>query len=410
MSIQIEPLLPDYTNPSLRAKAEQIIALSGKFENALHPIAFGRILELIIPMNIYYTNLIENVDTNPIDIHNAILSKEQLSDSSYRDRISDSEILIDLEKSLLKSIVLESEKKAYLSFDFIQKLHEQFFENVPSEKRFVLSTQDEPIKIEPGKFREMGAKVHKHVAPVPEDIPSLMLHFQNMYGTTRFHSKIERLMNIAAQHHRLLYIHPFMDGNGRTTRLQTDVALFSEGLSNGLWMPSRGFARGLETYREKLSEADLTKTNASDGKGVLSQRKLDEFCDFFFDVCIDQMEFMSDKLKVGTLQDNYENMLNYFVSKKAFPSEAILPLKHAFEFGQIKKIDFQRLYGKSDKPAKELGKKLVSLGFLRENRKDVKKPYEIGLPIHAALFLFPEMYPVQKEQEILKNIQVILEK
>ena len=68
------------------------------------------------------------------------------------------------------------------------------------------------------------------------------------------------------------------------------------------------------------------------------------------------------------------------------------------------------MYGKSDKPSKELGRKLVSLGFLKEDKKDVKKPYEIALPIHAALFLFPEMYPIQKEQEILKNIQVILEK
>lgn len=410
MSIQIEPLLPDYTSAILRAKAEEIIALSGKFENALHDITFKRVLELIVPMNIYYTNLIENIDTNPIDIHHAIINKDQLTDNPFRNRISDSETLINLEKNILKAILFEKKTSAYWSFSFIKDLHKQFFENVPLEKRFVLSTQGEPVKIEPGEYREMGAKIQRHVAPYPEDVPSLMLHFQNMYESSRFHSKTQRLMNIAAQHHRLLFIHPFMDGNGRTTRLQTDIALFSEGLSNGLWMPSRGFARKLDLYRDKLSCADQSKVHASDGKGALSQKKLNEFCEFFFDICIDQMVYMSEKLKVSTLQANYENMLQYFVSRKAFPQEAILPLMHVFEFGKIKKKDFQRLFGKSDKPSKELGKKLVSLGLLREDKKDSKKPYEIGLPIHAALFLFPEMYPVQKEQEILKNIHVILEK
>lgn len=410
MSIQVEPLLPDYTSPVLQEKAEEIIALSGRFKNALHELTFKSVLELIVPMNIYYTNLIENIDTNPIDIHNAIVNSQQMTDNPFRNRISDSEILINLERQLLEAIIFEEETKEYWSFSFIKNLHKQFFEKIPTEKRFVLSVKEEPIQIEPGEYREMGAKIQRHIAPNPEDISSLMLHFQNIYDTGRFHSIAQRLMNIAAQHHRLLFIHPFMDGNGRTARLQTDVALFSEDLSNGLWMPSRGFARKLDVYREKLSQADQSKLNASDGKGALSQAKLNEFCEFFFDVCIDQMEFMSEKLKVSTLQENYESMLQYFVSRKAFPEEAILPLMHAFEFGKIKKHEFHRLYGKSDKPSKELGRKLVSLGFLKEDKKDVKKPYEIALPIHAALFLFPEMYPIQKEQEILKNIQVILEK
>lgn len=60
----------------------------------------------------------------------------------------------------------------------------------------------------------------------------------------------------AAVHHRLAWVHPFLDGNGRVTRLQTQLALHAQGLTNGLWSPLRSFARTEANYKVSLKAAD----------------------------------------------------------------------------------------------------------------------------------------------------------
>tara|TARA_R110001599_G_scaffold229825_7_gene429062 strand:+ start:298 stop:471 length:174 start_codon:yes stop_codon:yes gene_type:complete len=57
------------------------------------------------------------------------------------------------------------------------------------------------------------------------------------------------MLAAAAAHHRLMWIHPFVDGNGRTGRLFTNQHLSYVGLSGyGLWTISRGFGREVEAY------------------------------------------------------------------------------------------------------------------------------------------------------------------
>ncbi len=51
---------------------------------------------------------------------------------------------------------------------------------------------------------------------------------------------------MATAHHRLNYIHPFLDGNGRVSRLLSHVMALSAGIgAHGLWSVSSGLARGL---------------------------------------------------------------------------------------------------------------------------------------------------------------------
>jgi Fic family protein len=68
---------------------------------------------------------------------------------------------------------------------------------------------------------------------------------------------VARIIALAAAHHRLAWIHPFLDGNGRVIRLFSDAGFMREGLyAGGLWSMSRGLALQESTYKSLLANAD----------------------------------------------------------------------------------------------------------------------------------------------------------
>ncbi|MFX8852634.1 Fic family protein, partial [Acinetobacter baumannii] len=80
-----------------------------------------------------------------------------------------------------------------------------------------------------------------HIAPDPVAIPNFMEAWCEAY---RFSYAGENaLIALIAAHHRLAWIHPFVDGNGRTARLHSHLGMAALGLTQGLWSPMRGLAR-----------------------------------------------------------------------------------------------------------------------------------------------------------------------
>src|SRR6266481_196053 len=51
--------------------------------------------------------------------------------------------------------------------------------------------------------------------------------------------RVQQLLSAAAGHHRLLWIHPFVDGNGRVARLMSHALLLRLGVGSSLWSVSR---------------------------------------------------------------------------------------------------------------------------------------------------------------------------
>lgn len=116
-----------------------------------------------------------------------------------------------------------------------------------------------------------------------------MSGFSSAYKIEYLHG-LSKYYAMAASHHRLAWIHPFLDGNGRVTRLFTDCFMRAIGLkSYGLWSMSRGFARSSEQYYRYLSIADRPRQGGEDGRGILSDAGLVSFTEYFVDVAIDQM-------------------------------------------------------------------------------------------------------------------------
>ena len=71
-------------------------------------------------------------------------------------------------------------------------------------------------------------------------------------------SKLRRVIGVAAAHHRLLWIHPFLDGNGRVTRLFSHAWLRELGIGSELWEISRGLARQVDEYKKMLATAEAS--------------------------------------------------------------------------------------------------------------------------------------------------------
>ena len=64
---------------------------------------------------------------------------------------------------------------------------------------------------------------------------------------------------------------------------------------------SRGLARRVDEYKALLAAADQPRRGDLDGRGTLSQSALEDFCRFFLEVSVDQVQFMEGLLGPGAL-------------------------------------------------------------------------------------------------------------
>jgi Fic family protein len=80
-----------------------------------------------------------------------------------------------------------------------------------------------------GRYRDRNVIIGgaKHTPPEAVEIPG---HMHDLISWLRSHkSKLQPVELAAMLHHKLVYIHPFFDGNGRTARLAMNVLLMQDG-------------------------------------------------------------------------------------------------------------------------------------------------------------------------------------
>jgi hypothetical protein len=80
-----------------------------------------------------------------------------------------------------------------------------------------------------------------------------------------------------------------------------------------LWTISRGLARGNETYKSMLANADSSRKGDYDGRSNLSEEGLKAFCFYFLETCLDQIKFMSELLDL----DNLAQRINGYIDLRA---------------------------------------------------------------------------------------------
>src|SRR6204780_869967 len=171
----------------------------------------------------------------------------------------------------------------------------------------IIEGQGRKVLMKPGKFRppaDHGVSVGRHLPPSADRVETFMAYFEGRYRFEELGSG-SRILAMAAAHHRLNYIHPFLDGNGRVSRLMSHAMALAAGIgAHGLWSVSRGLARGLRSrteYKSMMDSADMPRQGDLDGRGNLSLKGLEEFVLWFLQVCLDQATFMSGLLELGGL-------------------------------------------------------------------------------------------------------------
>lgn len=397
---QFEPLIPS-ENGELDDLALELSMTSSKLVGGLPPQTLDGIRELLRIVNSYYSNLIEGHNTHPIDVERA-MKADYSQNEDKRDLQHESLIHIGLQEKI-EAWLSARPNLDVTSADFLCAIHKEFYEQLPDRLRWVEGDGMKPAWVEAGVLRDRQVVVGKHLPPIAESLPEFLRRFNEFYNPTNFHGT-RPIVALAAAHHRLMWIHPFLDGNGRVARLFTDAYFQRLGiLGYGLWNVSRGLARKGSEYKGLLAAADLHRENDLDGRGNLSERTLKEFCRFFLEVCVDQTRFMGSLLSL----DNFFERLDAYVSMrsnglvldekgvKAEPlhSRAGSVLREAAIHGEISRGRVFELIEMSERSGRLILKSLMEEGILMPSSESHKSTVRLGFPAHAAGYWFPKLFP-----------------
>src|SRR5579871_551061 len=264
----MEPLLPEMAQ-ELADLATDLVARAAALAGRIHSTLAAGIGDLVRSMNCYYSNLIEGHQTLPVDIDRA-LHNDFAQEPERRNLQLEARAHIEVQRMIDRG----EAPSPTVSEEFIRWVHREFCRRLPDELLWVENPQSgEKLQVIPGELRTRHVKVGRHVPINAEDIPAFLARFAEAY-TRRDLSKLQKVIGVAASHHRLLWIHPFLDGNGRVARLFSHAWLRELEIGSELWAISRGLARQVDKYKAHLASADAPRRGDLDGRGNLTQAGL----------------------------------------------------------------------------------------------------------------------------------------
>ncbi|WP_395719544.1 Fic family protein [Prosthecobacter sp.] len=361
----MEPLLPSSSRHELAELTVEVIGRSQALTQRVPSlISRQRIAALVHEMNSYYSNLIEGHKTFPKEIEQAM--RDDFSDNSDKRAnqfLSKAHIAVEL---LMRTRLEQEPDLRIQSAEFICWLHHEFYSRLPEELHFGERRDGTKYKIDIGQLRAFEVEVGGHQPPHYASLPDFMKRFDDFYDSNRILAT-NQLIALAAAHHRLAWIHPFGDGNGRVARLHSQAWLIRcKADGGGLWTISRGLARQKDEYYRHLSAADQGRLNDFDGRGNLSDKGLADFCLFFMRCMIDQIDFMASLLDLQTLIARMEAHLHLTYPQWSLKEREQIGriLKAALVDGEIDRTTATRVAGVSPATGTKLIRKALDAGLL----------------------------------------------
>jgi Fic family protein len=341
-------------------------------------------------MNCYYSNLIEGHNTRPRDIERALVNDLD-ADQPRRNLQLEARQHIRLQRDIDRRFAEGTLPDAASTY-FICELHREFYHDAPEAMLRIESAGRSFIMI-PGELRsqpEHDNAVGRHQPPSSAVVQQLMSYFANRYSFAKL-SASGRLLALAAAHHRLNYIHPFPDGNGRVSRLMSHAMALQAGIgAHGLWSIARGLARGLESrteYKSMMDHADTPRQGDLDGRGNLSRQALEEFSVWYLKVCLDQIRFMTGLFQLETLAQR----LKQYARIQGWRAEADKLLVEILHRGEIARGDAEVITGLKERTSRDLLSQLLAEGILGSDSQ--KGPVSLRFPVKALDVLFPQLFP-----------------
>lgn len=219
----------------------------------------------------------------------------------------------------------------------------------------------------PGQYRKTNLKINKSAHKLPEwlnvnDYMNELLDFINKKNSPKYD-----LLKAAIAHHRLVWIHPFGNGNGRTVRLFTYAILVKTGFNVNVGRiinPTAVFCSNRNNYYKNLSEADK---GTDEGlitwvkyvlKGLKEEiEKIDKLLDY---------QFLRKEILIPTI--------NYSLERKYITDVEAKILRKAIDMQVIQAADIKEFYsGKADAEVSRQIRKLIEKKMLIPEKDGTRK-------------------------------------
>ncbi len=364
--------------------AIELASKTAGFRRSLPAGVVTALADLVRAMNCYYSNLIEGHDTQPVDIERA-LKEDYSADPRRRNLQLEARAHITVQRWIDEGSI----KGRATAAETIKNIHRRFCEPLPDELLWVEDAASRKrARVIGGELRKRDVQVGRHVAVSPGAIPRFLAEFERSYAA---HGKAEAILATAAAHHRLLWIHPFLDGNGRVSRLMSHAMLLDLLDTGGLWSVSRGLARSASAYKAHLANCDLPRRNDLDGRGNLSEEALTGFTRYFLETCLDQVGFMESLVQPDRLRARILIWTEEEIRLGALPPKAGQVLEAILYRGQLPRGDVSGLLGLTPRHARRIVAQLVERGVL--NSESARAPLHLAFPAVLASRWMPGLFP-----------------
>jgi Fic family protein len=383
----MEPLLISESSKhrqDLADLAVDLAAHSAGFRRSLPEGVLTALADLVRSMNCYYSNLIEGHDTHPIDIERAL--KNDYSENTEKRNLQ-------LEAKAHIAVQQWIEEGGLhgraTSSNGIYEIHKRFSELLPDDLLWTQAPETgERIKLIPGEPRKNHVKVGRHIPISPGALPRFLEQFDRVYGGL---GKSETIIAAAAAHHRLLWIHPFLDGNGRVARLMSYAMLLEALDTGGVWSIARGLARNARSYKSHLAACDLPRRNDLDGRGNLSEEELASFTRFFLETCLDQVKFMEELVQPDRLRNRILLWVEEEVRAGALQPKAGSILEAILYRGELPRGDVADILGIGDRHARRVVAALSERGVVVSTSS--RALLRLAFPAKLAPRWMPGLFP-----------------
>ncbi len=357
--------------------------------HGLHPDSAAELADLVRVMNCYYSNLIEGHNTRPRDIERALAGAELEEETRPLALEARAHVIV-------QRAIDEMHRAGTLprptSVEFLTWVHKAFYHEMPDEFRVIERPDGTEEPVVPGHMRQGGDRevsVGRHLPPSSPRVAAFMDHFDKRFQIAS-RSASGRIIAIASAHHRLNYIHPFPDGNGRVSRLMSHAMALTAGIGGeGLWSVSRGLARGMTDpgeYKRMMDLADSPRRGDRDGRGNLSEAALTTYCEWFLKVTLDQIAFSTKLFDLATLEKRYRRLVDDTIDDKRAPDLISAVLRH----GALERGEAQIVLKTSERTARNTLSKLTAAGYLIS--ASPKTPVRLAFPLDYRARLFPNLF------------------
>ncbi len=383
----MEPLVLSAGSSFRRELADKVVdlaAASAGLRQSLPEGVVSALAELVRAMNCYYSNLIEGHNTHPVDIERA-LKNELSADTGKRNLQLEAKAHIAVQRWIDGGALNGRATTAKTVYE----IHRRFCEQLPAELLRIANPETgEEIEVVPGEPRQRDVKVGRHVPVSPGAIPRFLQRFETVYGGL---GKSEAILSAAATHHRLLWIHPFLDGNGRVARLMSHAILLETLDTGAIWSVARGLARSETTYKDHLAHCDLSRRNDLDGRGPLSEEALATFTGFFLDTCLDQIRFMQRLVQPNFLRERIQRWVGEEVRAQEFLPQSDKVVDAVLFRGELPRSDVPELIGTGSRQARRVVSALMKKGVLVADSS--RAPLHLAFPATLASRWMPGLFP-----------------